>query len=230
LKKLFLERHFSMSFSESHPVELSLTATAKASGRRREDICLIAVSKTFSSELISPFLAQGHRHFGENRLQEALQKWPALKEIYPDVTLHLLGSLQSNKARKALALFDCIHSLDRPSLARQLALLMQETGKKTDCFIQVNIAAEEQKSGISIDEADSFITLCRDELALPIIGLMAIPPAEQDPTPYFGLLRVIAERNSLPYLSMGMSGDFEKAVAMGATHVRLGSALFGARG
>lgn len=218
-----------MTLLSSHPVELAIQKAAKESQRQRDDICLIAVSKTFPSASIEPFLEAGHLHFGENRLQEAQEKWPALKEKFSAVQLHLLGHLQTNKARTALMLFDYIHSLDRPKLAQHLARLMEETNKRPRCFVQVNIGDEPQKSGILLKEADDFIDFCTKELALPIIGVMALPPADENPVPYFGLLRKIAERKGLADLSMGMSDDFEHAIALGATHVRIGSALFGKR-
>jgi pyridoxal phosphate enzyme (YggS family) len=162
-------------------------------------------------------------------VQEAQGKWPALRERYPDLTLHLIGPLQSNKTREAVALFDCIHSVDRPKIAESIAAEMARTGKAVSLFVQVNTGEEPQKAGIAPAEADAFIARCRDELGLAIAGLMCIPPAEEPPSPHFALLAKIAARNGLSGLSMGMSGDFEQALMLGATHVRVGSAIFGGR-
>ncbi len=190
---------------------------------------LVAVSKTHGEEKIRPLLEAGQRVFGENRVQEAKAKWPALKADYPDVELHLIGPLQSNKTAEAVALFDCIQTLDRPKLAHALAAEMEKAGKRVPLFVQVNTGAEPQKAGIAPEDAAAFIALCRDELKLPVEGLMCIPPAEENPAPHFALLAKLARENGLAKLSMGMSGDFETAVKFGATHVRVGSALFGAR-
>ncbi len=190
---------------------------------------LVAVSKTFPPEAITPVLAAGQKVFGENRVQEAQQKWPSLKETFPDTKVHLIGPLQTNKARDAVALFDAIHSVDRPKLARVLAREILAQSRDPDLFLQINTGEEPQKSGAHPDEADAFISLCRDELGLRIAGLMCIPPAGQDPVPHFKMLAAIAGSNGLAGLSMGMSADFETAVAHGATHVRVGSAIFGAR-
>jgi pyridoxal phosphate enzyme (YggS family) len=190
---------------------------------------LVAVSKTYDADAIRPVLAAGHRIFGENRVQEAQAKWPPLRSEYPDVQLHLIGPLQSNKTREAVALFDAIHSLDRPKLAHALKAEIAHSGKAPLLFIQVNTGEEPQKAGVAPQETSAFITLCRDELGLPVKGLMCIPPAEENPAPHFALLQKLARDNALPLLSMGMSGDFETAIKFGATHVRVGSAIFGAR-
>ncbi|NDF11353.1 MAG: YggS family pyridoxal phosphate-dependent enzyme [Proteobacteria bacterium] len=190
---------------------------------------IVAVSKTHPAERIEPLLKAGHRLFGENRVQEAEAKWPDLKARYPGVELHLIGPLQTNKTADALALFDVIETLDRPKLADQLAKELAKTPKKDlKLFVQVNTGEEEQKAGVGPKEADGFIRYCREK-NLPVVGLMCIPPVAEDPAPHFALLRTIAERNGLTALSMGMSGDFGIAAALGATHVRIGSALFGER-
>ncbi|MBS9718013.1 YggS family pyridoxal phosphate-dependent enzyme [Pseudohalocynthiibacter aestuariivivens] len=189
---------------------------------------LIAVSKVQPDARVKAVLDEGHRLFGENKVQEAAGKWPAFREQYDGVEVHLLGPLQTNKARQAMELFEAIHSLDRPKLANTLARLSQELGHCPDLFIQVNTGEEQQKAGVMPADADAFIQMCRD-LELPVIGLMCIPPADEEPSLHFALLRKIAERNDLAGLSMGMSGDFERAVALGATHVRVGSAIFGER-
>lgn len=190
---------------------------------------LVAVSKTHGEEKIRPLLEAGQRVFGENRVQEAKAKWPALKTDCPDVELHLIGPLQSNKTAEAVALFDCIETLDRPKLAHALAAEMEKAGKRVPLFVQVNTGAEPQKAGIAPEDVAAFIALSRDELKLPVEGLMCIPPAEENPAPHFALLAKLARESGLAKLSMGMSGDFETAVKLGATHVRVGSALFGAR-
>ena len=189
----------------------------------------MAVSKTKSADEIRPAIVAGQRLFGENRVQEALAKWPGLKAAFPDLRLHLIGPLQTNKIRDAVRLFDAIESLDREKLARALAAEMAKQGRRLDCFIQVNTGEESQKAGIEPGQADAFIGLCRDSLGLAIAGLMCIPPVDQDPAPHFALLREIARRNGLPGLSMGMSADFETAIRFGATHVRVGTAIFGGR-
>lgn len=197
-------------------------------GRAPEEVQLIAVSKIQPLERVEAVLTAGHRLFGENRVQEAAGKWPDLKTRFDGVSVHLLGPLQSNKARQAFDLFDTIHSLDRPKLASTLARLAQEVGHCPDLFIQVNTGEEPQKAGVLPGEADDFVAECR-RLDLPVVGLMCIPPAEETPSLHFALLRKIAERNGLKGLSMGMSGDFEQAIAFGATHIRVGSAIFGDR-
>ena len=189
---------------------------------------LIAVSKTFGPEAIEPLLEAGQRLFGENRVQEAQGKWPALKENYPDVELHLVGQLQSNKAEDAVELFDAIHSVDRSSLVQALAKAMDKTGKRPSCFIQVNIGEEEQKGGVALAALPALLEEAQS-LNLPVVGLMCVPPADKEPSPYFGLLAKLAKRHGLPRLSMGMSSDFETAVSLGATEIRVGTALFGTR-
>ncbi|MCV2887642.1 YggS family pyridoxal phosphate-dependent enzyme [Ruegeria aquimaris] len=200
----------------------------QAAGRPEGAVTLIAVSKVQPNDRIKAVLEQGHRVFGENRVQEAAGKWPAFKERFSGVELHLIGPLQTNKARQAMELVDAIHSVDRPKLANSLARLAQELGHCPDLFIQVNTGEEEQKAGIMPAEADGFIAECR-ALDLPVRGLMCIPPVEEEPALHFALLAKIAARNGLDGLSMGMSGDFETAIALGATHVRVGSAIFGER-
>lgn len=202
-------------------------AEAKA-GRAAGSVKLIAVSKVQPNERVQAVLEQGHRCFGENRVQEAAGKWPAFKEQFDGVDLHLIGPLQTNKARQAMDLCDAIHSVDRPKLAKTLARLAQEVGSCPDLFIQVNTGEEEQKAGILLTDADGFITECQ-ALDLPVRGLMCIPPVDEEPSLHFALLAKIAARNGLTGLSMGMSGDFEQAIALGATHVRVGSAIFGER-
>lgn len=190
---------------------------------------LIAVSKTHGADVITPVLDAGQRIFGENRVQESADKWPALREKYDGVTLHLIGPLQTNKARLAVKIFDVIQTLDRPKLARTLKRIFEEEKKRLNCFIQINIGGEDQKAGVAPAEADDFIKLCRDDLGLPVTGLMCIPPAGEDPTPHFQRMKEIAKRNSLENLSMGMSSDYEMAIKEGATHVRVGTAIFGSR-
>jgi len=188
------------------------------------------VSKTFDAPEVVPVIEAGQRIFGENRVQEAKGKWPALRAMWPDIELHLIGPLQSNKAAEAVTLFDAIHTIDRPKIAEAIAREVQKQGKTLKLFVQVNTGREPQKAGIDPDEADAFLTTCRETHGLTIEGLMCIPPAEEDPTPHFTLLAQIATRNGLKALSMGMSGDYASAIACGATHVRVGSAIFGVRG
>lgn len=202
-------------------------AEARA-GRAAGSARLLAVSKTHPAARIVPLLQAGHRLFGENKVQEAAMKWPDLRAHFPDIELHLIGPLQTNKAKQAVELFDAIQSLDRPRLAQVLADLAQKRGACPQLFIQVNTGEEAQKAGILPAAADGFIADCR-ALDLPVVGLMCIPPVDEEPALHFALLAKIAARNGLPELSMGMSGDFETAVALGATYVRVGSALFGAR-
>ncbi len=199
-------------------------------GDASDKVKLVAVSKTFPGEDISPLLEAGQRVFGENRVQEAVGKWPQLKARYDGVELHLIGPLQTNKVREAVGLFDVIETLDREKLARALAKELSGTGKNIDLFVQVNIGLEPQKSGIAPDEAIAFVKRCRAEHGLNITGLMCIPPADEAPGTYFARLAGLAKDAGLEKLSMGMSADYETAIAMGATHVRLGSALFGSRG
>lgn len=205
-----------------------IAGAERAAGRVAGSVELIAVSKVQPLDRVEAVLEAGHRVFGENRVQEAQGKWPAFRERFDDVELHLIGPLQTNKARAALDLFDVIHSVDRPKLAATLARLAQETGGCPPLFIQVNTGEEPQKAGILPAEADDFITEAR-AMDLPVQGLMCIPPVEEEPSLHFALLAKIAARNGLEGLSMGMSGDFERAIAQGATHVRVGSAIFGAR-
>ncbi|PYE83672.1 YggS family pyridoxal phosphate-dependent enzyme [Pseudoroseicyclus aestuarii] len=205
-----------------------LAAATRAAGRPEDAVALIAVSKVQPEERVLGVLEQGHRLFGENRVQEAQDRWSPLLPRYPDVALHLIGPLQTNKARAAVEMAAAIHSLDRPKLATALARLAQERGQSPDLFVQVNTGAEPQKAGVLPEDTDAFIGDCRG-MDLPVVGLMCIPPAEEDPAPHFAMLAEIAARNGLDGLSMGMSGDFETAVAHGATHVRVGSAIFGAR-
>ena len=190
---------------------------------------LIAVSKTFPAEAIEPFLVAGQRRFGENRVQEAKAKWPALRERYPDVELHLIGPLQTNKVKEAVALFDVIETVDRERLAAALAGEMQCTGRRLPCFVEVNIGGEAQKAGIAPDATVEFVRRCRDVHGLNVVGLMCIPPDGMSPGPYFAHLATLGREAEVGSLSMGMSGDFEVAVGMGATQVRVGSALFGQR-
>lgn len=205
-----------------------MAKAAKISGRKADDTTLIAISKTRHADEILPLLQLGHRHFGENRVQEAEEKWPALKEQFPDITLHMVGQLQSNKADNAVQLFDSIHSLDRPSLAKALAKAFDKAGRQLPCFVQVNIGDEEQKGGCPIAELPAFLQQCRD-MDLPVKGLMCVPPAHVEPSPYFALLAKLARDHDVPILSMGMSGDFETAVTLGANFIRVGSAIFGER-
>lgn len=198
-------------------------------GREPGSVRLVAVSKTIPAEGIVPALEGGQRLFGENYVQESAGKWPALRERFPDVELHLIGPLQSNKAREAVALFDVIHSLDRPSLAAALAKEIGRAGKSPRLLVQVNTGEEPQKGGVLPGEADAFIKACRETYGLPVEGLMCIPPAEDLPSPHFAFLAKMAARNGLKTLSMGMSADFDPAIQLGATHVRVGTAIFGAR-
>lgn len=209
-------------------VDAAIAAAAHRAGRAAERVELIAVSKTHGADAIRPLLAAGQRRFGENRVQEAAAKWPDLRGEYPDVELHLIGQLQSNKAEEAVALFDAIHSLDRPSLVTALARACSRAGRQPQLFVQVNIGAEAQKGGCSVGDLPALLAQARDA-GLTITGLMAIPPADVEPAPFFALLDELAVRHGLAGRSMGMSGDFEKAVVLGATHVRVGSALFGPR-
>lgn len=205
-----------------------IAAAEAAAGRPAGSVTLIAVSKLQPPERVEAVLEAGARVFGENYVQEAQGKWPAWRERWPDVSLHLIGPLQSNKARAAVELFDAIHSLDRLSLAERLARISDETGRRPEVFVQVNTGAEPQKAGVLPDEADALIAAAR-RLGLNLVGCMAIPPDDADPLPHFRAIAAIAKRNDLPGLSMGMSADFETAIAEGATHVRVGSAIFGAR-
>jgi pyridoxal phosphate enzyme (YggS family) len=207
-------------------------AIAKAcadAGRDPASVTLVAISKMFGADAIEPAIACGQRVFGENRVQEAKAKWPALKERHPGIELHLVGSLQSNKARDAVMLFDAIHSVDRPSLAQSLAQEIVRQGRSPLLFVEVNTGAEPQKAGVLPDATDDFLKSCRETYGLTIAGLMCIPPADEPPAPHFALTAKIARRNGLKLLSMGMSADFATAIAFGATHVRVGTAIFGSR-
>ena len=210
-------------------IEAQIAASALEAGRVVSDVTLIAVSKTFPVEAIVPVLEAGHREFGENRVQEAAAKWPALRDRFPGARLHLIGALQSNKAREAVELFDVIHTLDRDSLAVALQREIARSGKRPELFVQVNTGLEPQKSGIAPAETAAFVARCRDMLGLPVVGLMCLPPEDEEPSVHFALLARIAKECGLPKLSMGMSGDFQTAISFGATHVRVGSAIFGAR-
>lgn len=210
-------------------VKTKIAKAAEDCGRTSNDISLIAVSKTFDSDAIRPVLVAGQRYFGENRVQESQGKWPQLKAEFPDVELHLIGPLQSNKAADAVALFDVIQTVDREKIANALSDEMQKQGRQLACYVQVNTGLEEQKAGVAPDETVAFVEMCRDQLNMNIVGLMCIPPADENPGPHFALLAKLAEKAGVKKLSMGMSGDFETAVQFGATAVRVGSAIFGAR-
>lgn len=211
-------------------VRTQVADCARQYDRDPEDVTLIAVSKTFFADRIQPVIDAGQRIFGENRVQESQQKWPELKSQTPDIELHLIGPLQTNKAADAVALFDVIHTVDRPKLARILAAEMKKQDRHLPVFIQVNTGEEEQKAGISPQDADAFIAECRETHGLEVLGLMAIPPVHEEPAMHFALLKKIADRNGLSKLSMGMSADYETAIQFGATHIRVGSAIFGPRG
>lgn len=209
-------------------VDDRIAHACRVAGRKRDELTLIAVSKTQPAETIAPLIEAGQRVFGENRVQEVESKWPELRERYPDVALHLVGQLQSNKAEEAVALFDAIHSVDRPSLVTALAKAMDRAGQRVPCFVQVNIGAEEQKGGVAIAELPALLAQARDA-DIPLAGLMCVPPLGIEPAPFFALLDKLARDNGLEGRSMGMSGDFETAIMLGATHVRVGTALFGER-
>ena len=211
-------------------VRSRIAVAAREAGRDPAEISLVAVSKTHPAETIALAIAAGHRLFGENRVQEAHAKWPDLKARHDDVRLHLVGPLQTNKLRDAIGLFDVIETLDREKLADEMVKERDKGRRLPPCYVQVNIGEEPQKAGIAPVEADDFIRHCRDDLALPVAGLMCIPPHEDAPAPYFALLAEIAARNNIDTLSMGMSGDYEIAIKLGATHVRVGTAIFGTRG
>src|SRR6476660_10140965 len=210
-------------------VKAEIALACKEARRDPASVTLIAVSKTFGAETISPVIDAGQRVFGENRVQEAKAKWPALMQTYPGLALHLIGPLQSNKAKEAVALFDAIHSVDRPSICEALAKEIKNQQKQPQLFVQINTGEEPQKAGIAPGEADAFLARCREHYGLSISGLMCIPPLNDPPAPHFALTARIAARNGLTYLSMGMSADFAVAIQMGATHVRVGSAIFGHR-
>ena len=206
----------------------AINAAEQRAGRPRNSVRLVAVSKLQTGKRVAAVLAAGHRLFGENRVQEAMERWPPFRERHGDISLHMVGPLQTNKVRQALKLFDAIHSVDRVSLADKLAREIQSLGRAPELFVQVNTGEEPQKSGVPPADADEFIHYCRG-IDLPVTGLMVIPPAREEPSLHFALLRKIALRNGLENLSMGMSSDFETAIAFGATHVRVGSAVFGQR-
>lgn len=210
-------------------INARIADAAREDKREARDVTLIAVSKTFDGAAITPVLEAGHRVFGENRVQEANGKWPELKARYSDIALHLIGPLQSNKAKEAVELFDAIHSIDREKIAKAIADEMKKQGKTLKLFVQVNTGEEPQKAGVAPGEAKAFVAMCRDDLGLAIAGLMCIPPVEDEPAVHFALLDKLAKDCGLDGRSMGMSSDFEQAVRFGATHVRVGSAIFGAR-
>ena len=210
-------------------VEQEIGRACKEARRDRASVTLIAVSKTFDADAIVPVIKAGQLIFGENRVQEAKAKWPGLMPAYPGIALHLIGPLQSNKAKEAVALFDAIHSVDRPSICEALAKEIFSQKRRPQLFVQLNTGEEPQKAGVAPAEADTFIASCRDKYGLPISGLMCIPPVNDAPAPHFALTAKIAARNGLANLSMGMSADFAIAIRFGATHVRVGSAIFGAR-
>lgn len=209
-------------------IQEQIAKASKLANRKASDTQLIAISKTRSPDEIRPLLEAGHRLFGENRVQETAEKWPALREEFPDVKVHLVGQLQSNKAEDAVALFDAIHSLDRKSLLKALAKAMDRSGKHIPCFVQINIGEEAQKGGCEISETESFLRSVSDK-HIDVAGLMCLPPSGVNPAPYFALLAKLAKDHGLTGLSMGMSADFETAVKLGATHIRVGTALFGPR-
>jgi pyridoxal phosphate enzyme (YggS family) len=210
-------------------VEQDIARACEQARRDRGSVTLIAVSKTFDAGAITPVIGAGQRVFGENRVQEAKAKWPGLMSAYPGIALHLIGPLQSNKAREAVALFDAIHSVDRPSICEALAKAIESQKKRPELFVQLNTGEEPQKAGVAPADADGFIASCREQYGMEISGLMCIPPVDDAPAPHFALTAKIAARNGLKNLSMGMSADFAIAIAFGATHVRVGSAIFGAR-
>ena len=223
------ENEFVDSTANLKFVKEQIAAAAERSGREPDDVSLVAVSKAFKAATIKPIIAAGQRVFGENRVQEAVGKWPPLRAKYPEIRLHLIGSLQSNKASEAMSLFDVIETVDRPKLVDAIARLRDRNGYCPDLLVQVNTGEEPQKAGVWPGKADAFIDRCRTEFALPVRGLMCIPPLDEEPSLHFGLLREIALRNDLGLLSMGMSADYEIAVTFGATHVRVGTAIFGQR-
>jgi PLP dependent protein len=212
-----------------HHVRGNIERAAREAGRAPASVTLVAVSKTFTAEDIAPVLEAGHRVFGENRVQEAQGKWPGLRARFPDLKLHLIGPLQSNKTREAVALFDAFHAVDRPKIAEALAMEMDKQGKRLDLFVQVNTGEEPQKAGVMPREADALLRLCREQLGLAITGLMCIPPVDDEPAVHFAFLAKLAKDLGVSGVSMGMSSDYETAIALGATHVRVGSQIFGSR-
>lgn len=210
-------------------IQERIAAAARDAGRKTEDITLVAVSKVQPVDRVRAACLAGHRVFGENRVQEAMERWTPLRREFPDIRLHLIGPLQTNKVRDAVGFFDVIESIDRPKLARKIAAEADAAGRQPACLVQVNTGEEEQKAGVLPEEADALIALCRDDLGLNLNGLMCIPPFDESPAPHFALLREIARRNALSELSMGMSGDFEEGIRFGATMVRVGTAIFGSR-
>jgi PLP dependent protein len=218
------------SASRLAAVRQEIVQACRMTGRDPASVTLVAVSKTFAVAAIEPVIAAGQAVFGENRVQEAKAKWPALKAAHAGIELHLVGSLQSNKAREAVALFDAIHSVDRPSLCEALAKEIAKLGRRPTLFVEINTGGEPQKSGVLPEQADAFLKSCRETYGLEIAGLMCIPPANEPPAPHFALTAKIARRNDLKLISMGMSADFQTAVELGATHVRVGTAIFGERG
>ncbi|MCB1477120.1 MAG: YggS family pyridoxal phosphate-dependent enzyme [Rhodobiaceae bacterium] len=210
-------------------VRRRIDQAARDAGRKRDDIHLVAVTKTFGADVIEPVIVSGQKMFGENRVQEAESKWPGLKASHPALELHLIGPLQSNKAADAVALFDAIHTIDRDKIAAAVSREMLKQARSPSLFVQVNTGLEPQKAGIAPQDVGAFLARCRDEHGLTVTGLMCIPPVDQPPSPHFALLARLARENGLSNLSMGMSGDFEEAIQLGATHVRVGSAIFGGR-
>lgn len=206
-----------------------ISVAAREAGRDPATVTLVAVSKTFDADAIRPVLQAGQRIFGENRVQEAKAKWPGLRAEFPDAEVHLIGPLQSNKAREAVELFDCIHTVDRPKIATTLAVEMARIGRRPSLFVEINTGEEAQKAGVTPRDAPALVKLARDELKLPVVGLMCIPPQDEEPAVHFALLAKLAAELGLEKLSMGMSADYETAVNLGATHVRVGSAIFGHR-
>src|SRR5579859_5087433 len=211
-------------------VEEAIARACKEARRDRASVTLVAVSKTFDAPAIEPVIKAGQGVFGENRVQEAKSKWPGLMSAYPGLSVHLIGPLQSNKAKEAVALFDVIHSVDRPSICQALAKEIEAQKKRPQLFVQINTGEEPQKAGVAPQDADAFIAACRDKYGLEISGLMCIPPVNEAPAPHFALTAKIAARNGLKHLSMGMSADYAIAIQFGATHIRVGSAIFGHRG
>jgi pyridoxal phosphate enzyme (YggS family) len=228
-KSVTSDRYHESAAEKLRRVRDEIALAAKAAGRPAGDVELIAVSKTFDAAAVRPVIAAGQRAFGENRVQEAQRKWPALRAEFAGLKLHLIGPLQSNKAKEAVALFDAIHTIDRPKIARAIAAEMATQNRKLQLFVQVNTGEEPQKVGVLPREAKAFVDLCRNELKLEIQGLMCIPPLDEEPAVHFAFLAKLAQEMKLNSLSMGMSSDFETAIAFGATHVRVGSAIFGNR-